>query len=335
MSQPCGIIVIDGPDAVGKTTLGQHFVDHYGAKMLHQTYHPDWNIFDYHTEALVKALYIADRKLVILDRLWLSEAIYGSVYRGGSKWPHQGRMVDRVLMKHGALNIVATGDPEVVRARHAVMKGKRSERFDSQMDVIARAFNTFWKGASVVDGRRTSYADDITALGGANTRQDYLRYDIGAEGKDIAGFAKTAIARLELLREWQPTDALSFNFHNFAGRLPGSKFVFVGDQPNPKYEKLDWPFYDYGNCSLYLAAALHRLNFDERLAVWLNINVPGGTATLLDIAGERMIVALGYKAAWALSKLDIPHTRVDHPQFARRFKFRFPYEAQFRPFFKS
>ncbi len=47
------IIVLDGPDAVGKTTLAEAFLKKYpDTKYLHLIYRWQDKIFDYHTAAM-------------------------------------------------------------------------------------------------------------------------------------------------------------------------------------------------------------------------------------------------------------------------------------------
>ena len=77
------IIVLDGPDAVGKTTLANKIVEMYpNTKYLHLTYRFKDKIFDYHTAAIRLASKWAKTHNVIIDRWWPTEAWYATVYRG-------------------------------------------------------------------------------------------------------------------------------------------------------------------------------------------------------------------------------------------------------------
>lgn len=82
-----GIIILDGPDACGKTTLANKFIEKYGGTYIHLTYRFADKMPLYHMAMLRKALKLSKTQLVIIDRLHVSEYIYAKVYRGGSKWP--------------------------------------------------------------------------------------------------------------------------------------------------------------------------------------------------------------------------------------------------------
>lgn len=82
-----GIIILDGPDACGKTTLANKFIEKYGGTYMHLTYRFADKMPIYHAAMLRKALKLSKSQLVIIDRLHVSEYIYAKVFRGGTKWP--------------------------------------------------------------------------------------------------------------------------------------------------------------------------------------------------------------------------------------------------------
>ena len=95
------IIVLEGPDGSGKTTLAKMLVDEYGFAYRHLTYRFKDRMHLYHWAALELCLKDAETGPVVLDRWWPSEIVYADVFRGGSKWPLWPRMLDRVALKHG------------------------------------------------------------------------------------------------------------------------------------------------------------------------------------------------------------------------------------------
>lgn len=85
-----GIIILEGPDASGKSTLAKKLIElNHGGTILHATYRFANKIPVYHGALLRKAYRLSKHQLVIIDRLHISEYIYAKVFRGGTKWPWQ------------------------------------------------------------------------------------------------------------------------------------------------------------------------------------------------------------------------------------------------------
>ena len=156
------IIILDGPDGTGKTTLAKMLQKKLKADYLHLTYRWKEKIFDYHTAAIRFAA--RKNKPIILDRWWPSEAIYAKGYRGGSDWPLQGRMCDRIARKFGAVYVYCL--PESVQAaviHHAELKAKREEMYDD-IAVVADLYLKLWNGDSThPDGGQ--YIDQVIRSG--------------------------------------------------------------------------------------------------------------------------------------------------------------------------
>lgn len=313
-----GLIVLDGPDCSGKSYLAEYLAENYNATIFHQGYDKSWDIFKYHTECLMEALKLSERKLVVMDRLWISECVYASVFRGGTRWPHAGRIIDRVLLKHAALNVVCLGDEKVIVARHAAMKNMRTEMFDSNMAAVVRRYQ------AIFDGNQPwpSYCDYAEFLSTSarpySQRHDVLRYSIEDQGQDIQGFAERALEKLAVNRAVQFSPALNFSYQNFLGYLPTAKVAMVGDVPNAKYP-VRWPFYEHGNCSFTLAEALNIAKIDETSLVWMNANEPNCPIKLIASKPGLKVIALGREAAKTLDSLQVSHLDFTHPQHVRRF----------------
>ena len=129
------IIVLDGPDAVGKTTIAKEFIKKYpNTKYIHNTYRWKDKIFDYHTAVMKLAGKWAQTHNVIIDRWWPSEACYASVYRNTSAWPLQGRFHERLALKYGVVYLLCLPDQNTID-RHAQMKLKREEMYENIEDL--------------------------------------------------------------------------------------------------------------------------------------------------------------------------------------------------------
>jgi hypothetical protein len=112
-SPPVGIVVLEGADASGKTTLARHLVDRYGARYLHSTRRRE--VWRWHLGALRWAVRESASRLVVLDRLWLSEQVYGQVFRGGPAYDLGARCLDRVLLRYGAVTVLCVPSGDVRR----------------------------------------------------------------------------------------------------------------------------------------------------------------------------------------------------------------------------
>jgi thymidylate kinase len=300
-----GLILIEGPDGTGKSTLAAQFKQDLGAIVLHQRYRWKNRMFHYHTAVLRRALKLVDQgHLVVLDRLWPSELIYGQVYRGGSPIPLEGRFMDRVLLKHASLYIFCGGDPKVIAERHAKLKQQRDELYESHIEQLALAYDRFVK--------------DFASVGDF-WRFDVMKYSIEDDGAYPSDYVKRAATRLDLWRKRQFQPALSFSQQNVLGHAAWAKFLFVGDKCNQKHRGMLWPFYEYGNCSLFMTECLHDLGFREELGMWTNANAGAEFNALLEFRPHLKVIALGAEAHDALHAAGVKHEAVPHPQYGRRF----------------
>ena len=92
MSNP--IIIIEGPDFSGKSTLANQIMQKYrNHAYIHCAVTP--NIFALHTTALKNAEALSNEFTVIIDRLHYSEFIYAPIFRHGASY--DVRVFDRTL----------------------------------------------------------------------------------------------------------------------------------------------------------------------------------------------------------------------------------------------
>ena len=84
-----GLILIDGPDGSGKTTLSERICELTGAEYIHLYWSEEIekNMHNYRVGALYYAAAMAKDTVVVLERPWLSHPIYSMVYRGGEMHP--------------------------------------------------------------------------------------------------------------------------------------------------------------------------------------------------------------------------------------------------------
>jgi nicotinamide riboside kinase len=82
-------IIIEGPDHTGKTTLAKMFATHFGMPIIHSDYTEEAqkDMFQYHLRRIRKARHLWG---AVLDRTFISEQIYGPIFRGTMSLTHQG-----------------------------------------------------------------------------------------------------------------------------------------------------------------------------------------------------------------------------------------------------
>lgn len=326
-----GLIVLDGPDGAGKTTLAKQLVKAFGGCYYHLTYRFKDNMFLYHTAALHHALSKSAKQLVVIDRLWPSESIYADVYRGGSSWPHMGRMMDRVIRKHAGIYVICQARTSYLHmTRFAALAEKRVEMYEpnQQMEDIWSLYNALWSGAPLIPPGG-SYYDDVLASGGMMNRKDSLRYSIEVEGETpqtMVKFVDKLVKRLLAHQATQTPIGLDPSFENFLGHVEGAKYLFIGDKlSDKKFNNIKWPFYQYAGSSLYLSEQLSKMGFNEGLACWTNANEPHGKAVIDYMTDEYKLkpIYFGWDAIGGVKREDHNGQKqgfLRHPQFYNRFE---------------
>lgn len=322
-----GIIVLEGPDAAGKTMLANKFMTMYGATYIHATYRFADKMPQYQEAILRKAIELSQTQLVIIDRLWLSEAVYAKVFRGGSPWPMMGRMFDRVLQKHGAVTVIcsaSTVDRGVEWFKE--VKGVRPEMYEDVTAVVEEYINFM----------KSPFMDRI----------DFFQYNRDNDNTDLI---KRIVRQAELLRGLQEIAApeiVSDTYYNFAGAVNmlhsfDKKYLFIGERSNPKGRHITWPFFEHSNSSLYLTKLLEELGIGEHQICW--VNALDDKSELIEKRNLEIIqrvvdrgaypVCLGRVALGIMSHIktrDGYFGYAPHPQYGKRFMKKAEYKECLR-----
>lgn len=327
-----GLIVLEGPDGGGKTTLAKTLCRMFKGRYLHATYRYKDNMFLYHTAILKHAVDHSVKQLVILDRSWPSESVYADIYRKGSLWPHMGRMMDRVIRKHAGIYVICQARTAGLHmGRFIDLAKKRREMYepDQRMEDVWSLYNAMWSGAPFITPGG-SYYDDILASGGMMNRSDSLRYSIEVEGESprtLSKFIDKLVHRLVAYQQEQTPIGLDNTYHNFLGHVRGAKYLFVGDKLSDKrFNHVGWPFYCYSNSSLYLSEQLSAMGFNEGLACWTNANDEHGTQTVTYLTEEYGLkpIFFGMNALGKFTNHEMMGNQkfelIRHPQFYNRFE---------------
>lgn len=308
-----GIIVIDGPDACGKTTLAdtiKEYCAERNAPCLYQHAHYRFKdrMFQYHEAIVRKAINFSQRGLAVIDRLHWSEFVYGNVYRGGSNWPLQWRYFDRLLQKNATINIICTGmSPAEVAGWHKKARATREEMYDARMEEVTAHFINIYNARCARPDYVHYYWPSWTGNYGAPTPHEFVEHTMN---------------QLETIRSEQLPEALKPSCYNLLGYVPTADVLFVGEKLNNKGRHQIWPFWEYKHSSLYLTQVLDELNFDETRAVWTNaIEEPNQMYLndLIEYNKNLKVIALGNTAKEVLRTMGIPCKTIYHPSYAKRF----------------
>jgi len=319
-----GIILLDGPDAVGKTTLAHHIVNKIpDAEYMHLGKPNPGQAWSNHRDALLYAIAkMRQNKLVVIDRLWLSEAIYGAVYRDGSEYPYSARHIDRLMYRFGALRVVCAPPVDYVVQSHKKMIQEREEMYTEKMYEVARRYLDVWEGTEFVKVDEASYAnqgylEQLSINGGVADKIGWYKYDVTTDGTDMDNYVDYLKHHLSEIKRLMPV--FYEDTDNMTGWCRRLSVMLVGD----KSSKVDshWPFLANSGSSLYLARMLHKLGADESRVCFVNANGPNGEKLLRQSRiGCGRVIAMGRAAEQALEKERVVYdARVRHPQHARRF----------------
>lgn len=319
-----GIILIDGPDAAGKTTLAKKICEKTEtAEYVHLGKPNKGQAWAEHKAALVNAINSMKKgKLVVIDRHFLSEAVYGSVYREGSEYAYAARHVDRLLYRFGALRVICAPPVDYVLETHKKMIQEREEMYHDKMYEVAKKYIEIWDGLDFVkdpeEYARKGYMETLAITGGVSDKIGWYKYDVTIDGKNMDSYVEFLKYELNSIKSLLPNEFFS-DSENFTGWPRRHSVLLVGDQASG--EDGAWPFMSNRGSSLYLAKILNNLQVDEARLCMMNINGPGGPIMLQTakiLCGR--IIAMGRKAEQLLEQQKIfYHARVRHPQHARRF----------------
>ena len=319
-----GVIVIEGPDGAGKSTLAEHLSYGRKVKKIHMTYRQKNNMFNYQLAALSLAeRWVGQGYTVVIDRHWPSELVYGKVCRGGSRWPHMSRMMDRVLRKIGVCYVMCLpGTVDELVENHKKLIDDDHPYDDQQYKLIAASYKKLWAGRC--PGVILPFLDDV-AVGPFMEDPHWLLYDWRKES------FKSIVDRIEdvlsLADYYKPTWLKQHpRCRNFGGSSLSGLQLVVGEQSNPKSNQKAWPFVEYANSSLFLAQLLDLLHVPEKNLMWVNAKDCGFAEILVELTNERQgylpIICLG-KTAQELTYKHVKQVKnlisLPHPSYAKRF----------------
>lgn len=299
------ITVFEGPDGSGKSTLAKRYAEITGACYRHHgpcSCVTGNHLLKVYVEMMLPAL--LGYQDVVLDRAWLSEQAYGSVIRSWDRVGYAGaRLVERLALRCEVAVVLCLPSLEVCR-RVWGERGAGGDLYSQElMAKVYRGYETRWQ-----DG-------DLT--------------DLPLVTHTVHGYEDALWRELAAIHEHQEA-------HPVAWRTGGNLLApvaLVGDASGLlRNEDLELrvPFgsFNAAGCSRWLATQLGERGIKELDLFWVN----SGDPAFEEIAEEwlvgsgKAVHALGAKASERLGEVGIDHVRVNHPQYAKRFRHRQVYE---------
>lgn len=321
-----GLILLDGPDCAGKTTLAKKIkevAERGGHKaVIHHLGKPvEGECWKEHSEALIK--YITEafvfNTVVIADRHFMSESIYGVIYRAASEYPYSMRFVDMLLERIRAVRVICCPPVEQVVKIHSEMKKVRYEEYDSGMDKIAQAYLNLWSHPVRFDQLPgNNYIDQLTALGGTQDKLGWYHYDYTKiKTEEAAEYYLVELHRESLLMEDDYDDISGYPFLGFANK---GNILFVGDRTDPSAEnELGIPFFSNSQDAEFFAYTLHQIAVPVDQCVIANINEGHGVRLvkrLMEVCDK--VIVLGKDAERTMLYHGLKYdAKVRHPRYAR------------------
>lgn len=297
------LIILEGTDGAGKTTLAKQLVTEVEAHgESHEILHagpPETglSVFEqYALPLLERREQIAKPDhLLILDRWHLGELIYGPLLRGKSALePEQFAYLELLLQSLGAVKVVVNATDSAIRSR----VGAHRDDLVSVDQAIA------------IKEKFLSLA---------------LRYQTW--GIVIPEAYKTSEIVFTLLRSATLDNNASRLLASFPGYVGSTtpNLLLVGDEPSGWQvgDPIRPAFYPdvNGSSSNYLLRSL-LANGNVINVGFCNANDGTDVMGLWRTLWRPLVVALGKNASTTLHRLNIDHTVVPHPQWVRRFHHR-------------
>lgn len=276
------VIVLEGPDCSGKSTLAKQLATFHGFEYRHiGKPRPNEDVFRTYTLELWRAL--KSPNPVVFDRLYLGETIYGPIMRGQSLLsPMQQRLIERLMMANDVKQVICLPDFEVCHEKWRARLGQEYVKLDQQLKKI-------WDG----------YSRELRFL-----RYDYTRQDgeflprvlmpMRTLPPNVLGSpnAKLLIIGEQVNTRKTLTDWAFFAYDSSSGYL------------NEALMRAEIPEEDLAFCNAI------KVNNERRDLLEVLQRMPKFVRA----------ICLGRKAEEVCRKQQIPHIQLPHPSYWKRFK---------------
>lgn len=278
------IVILEGPDGGGKTTLARHLEQYYGFKYVHTGPPSGQDLLEEYGYQLWRATY--DDQPVVFDRLYLGERVYGPVLRGYDNLGEYGhKLMRRLTRGQDVYEVICLPPIDVCREN--------------------------WRGR---------YGELVA--NGAHFNEIYDRYQAYARTPGYAVWDYTTI-RLEITAEILKSAFTQFTSLPLdAVGSPTASFFFIGDKANQR--RLDLPFFARGgrNSSEFFNECLAQAGYGESEIMLSNAyHIDRTVRHFAPVREDIQVVALGDNAASVLRAQKIRFVQIPHPAYWKRFHY--------------
>jgi len=308
------VIILEGPDGAGKTTLAHQLADRLSARYVHLG--PMTNVKDIgriYVEAMLPA--IMGYQTVVMDRAWFSEEPYGTVFREGKLRNDNviDAMLERIVLACTGLVVYCDVDQRLLVESFAARKGKEYLDRADQVLAVARAYRERMARTNL-PVFQYDYTKDV--LFGASGLFNDIRHQLKDKGPRPH------------MPSWQS-----------AGSLDGAVLLvgegFTGHQNTDTLLQRPFVSFARNGSSYWLTRQLQVAEIPENELCW--VNQDQGPETIGDIINAmphlKAVACLGAEASKTVDQGNIQILRADgvpvynlpHPQHHRRFKHHEPY----------
>lgn len=288
------MIIIEGPDCAGKTTLARGAFPEF-----HYHHHGP-----YKGDPLIETILETNAlpTNTVWDRLHVGERVYGPIYRDNDRLGDVGhRLVDRYLLSRRGVLIVALPPKDIVITEFE--QRKNQEMFGRGDDWQEKLEEQWFRFAAAISA---SYLPTV--------KWDHTQGNTVELRELVFGMRPPA----------NPGPGVG-------DPTPGG-ILLIGEQGNKNgrlpFEKLRLPFVHRRGCSGWLATQMNEADIDERGLYWINALQEDDQHTdpsFLDQLKPRLVIALGGIARIWCQVHKIAHKHVAHPQHHKRFHHNDPY----------
>jgi thymidylate kinase len=139
------MVIIEGADGTGKTTLAHGIAKWLDAQYIHCSYHPSWDIETYHRHVLHFAGKLEEQSSVevVIDRWAISEAAYGNAYR--SKPAYDTKALHDEAMRAYNPTLIYCHNNQAIE-NHKTRLFERDEMFEDISPVVEQYENIMASG---------------------------------------------------------------------------------------------------------------------------------------------------------------------------------------------